>query len=79
MIDAVAAAGGDTTAAEALAPVLAELDATADWVALAGVLRRILKGERGGQLLDGLDPTGTAIVTELLGRLDGQPETPGGP
>jgi tetratricopeptide (TPR) repeat protein len=51
--------------------VLAELDKTSDWAALAGVLRRILDGERGGQLLDGLDPTDTAIVT-VVGRLDGQ-------
>jgi hypothetical protein len=41
------------------------------------VLRRILQGKRGGQLLDGLDPHGTAIVTVLLGRLDDPPDTPG--
>ncbi len=75
---AAAAAGGDPKAAEALAPLLAELDTT-DWAALAGVLRRILQGERGGQLLDGLDPADTAIVTVLLGRLGGQPDAPNGP
>jgi hypothetical protein len=35
-------------------------------VALAGVLRRILGGERGEELLDGLDPVDTAIVREVL-------------
>jgi hypothetical protein len=67
------------TAREGLASLLAELDTTSDWAALAGVLRRVLQGERGGQLLAGLDETDTAIVTVLLGRLDAQPETQGGP
>jgi hypothetical protein len=79
VIDAVAAAaGGDPQAAEALAPLLAELDKASDWGTLAGVLRRILQGERGGQLLDGLDPTDTAIMTVLLGRLDAESDSSGG-
>jgi hypothetical protein len=54
VIDAVAAAaGGDAQAAAGLAPLLAELEQTSNWVALAGVLRRILQGERGQQLLAG--------------------------
>jgi hypothetical protein len=40
-----------------------------DWAALAAVLRRILAGERGEILLDGLDPTDTAIARETLARL----------
>jgi hypothetical protein len=75
----VAATRGDTQAASALEPLLAELDKTSDWAALASVLRRILDGEQSGQLLDGLDPTDTAIVTMLLDRLGGQPDTPDGP
>jgi hypothetical protein len=43
------------------------------------VLRRILAGERGRQLLAGLDETDTAIVTAVLGRLDDQPDTPAEP
>jgi hypothetical protein len=43
------------------------------------VLRRILDGERGRQLLAGLDETDTAIVTAVLGRLGGQPNTPNEP
>jgi tetratricopeptide (TPR) repeat protein len=77
VIDAVAAAaGGDAQAAKGLAPLLAKLDTTADWAALAGVLRRIMAGERGGQLLAGLDPTDTLIVTAVLNRLHGQPNIP---
>ena len=79
-IDAVvAAAGGDHQAVEGVAPLLAELDRRADWAALAGVLRRILAGERGEQLLDGLDQTDTVIVTAVLGRLAGQADTPNAP
>jgi hypothetical protein len=40
-----------------------------DWVALAAVLHRILAGERGEPLLDGLDPIDTAIARETLARL----------
>jgi len=39
------------------------------WAALAAVLRRVLAGERGEPLLDGLDPIDTAIARELLARL----------
>jgi hypothetical protein len=38
-------------------------------VALAAVLHRILAGERGEPLLDGLDPIDTAIARETLARL----------
>jgi tetratricopeptide (TPR) repeat protein len=41
-----------------------------DWAALAAVLRRILAGERGESLLDGLDPVDTAIARETLARLE---------
>jgi len=40
-----------------------------DWAALAAVLRRVLAGERGDPLLDGLDPIDTAIARETLTRL----------
>jgi hypothetical protein len=43
-----------------------------DWVELVGVLRRILAGDRGEALLDGLDPVDTAIVRETLARLGQQ-------
>jgi hypothetical protein len=55
------------------------VDEASNWAVFAGVLRRILDGERSGQLLDGLDPTDSAIVTMLLGRLGGQPNTPNEP
>ena len=42
---------------------------TPDWAALATVLRRILDGERGESLLNGLDPIDTATVRETLARL----------
>jgi hypothetical protein len=52
-----------------LEPVLAEQAKDSDWAALVGVLRRIIAGERGEQLTQGLDPAETAIVTEALRRL----------
>ena len=65
----VAATRGDTEARAELEPLLAELDKTADWALLAGVLRQVLAGKRGQQLLDGLDKVDTAIAAELLRRL----------
>jgi hypothetical protein len=65
----VAAARGDPEASAGLEPLLAELDKTDDWAALAGVLRRVLAGERGQQLLQGLDEVDTAIVADVLRRL----------
>jgi CHAT domain len=72
----VTAAQGDEKAKGELEPVLAELDKATDWAALALVLRRVLAGERGEELLDGLDETDTAIMTVLLGRLDGPSDAP---
>ena len=41
------------------------------------MLRRILDGERGDVLLDGLDPVDTAIARQTLTRLaGGEPEPP---
>jgi hypothetical protein len=67
----VAAAQGDEQARTALEPLLAELAKSTDWPALAGVLRRVLAGERGEHLRRGLDHTDTEIVAEVLGRLQG--------
>jgi hypothetical protein len=65
----VAAARGDIEARAGLAPLLAELATSSDWAALAGVLRRVLAGERSEQLLQGLDEVDTAIVADVLRRL----------
>jgi hypothetical protein len=70
VISAVAAAcRGHQDAAAELGPFLDEQAKEPDWAALAAVLRRILDGERGDTLLDGLDPIGTAIARETLTRL----------
>jgi len=72
VIAAVAAAcRGDQEAVTELEPVLGEVSQSPDWAALAGVLRRILDGERGTALLDGLDSVDTAIVRETLRRVGG--------
>jgi len=39
------------------------------WAALTGVFRRILNGERGEDLLNGLEFVESAIVSRTLGRL----------
>jgi hypothetical protein len=65
----VAASQDDQDAAARLLPVLDDLARDPDWAALAGVLRRILGGERGDSLLDGLDTVDTAIAREALARL----------
>src|SRR5205823_4970041 len=69
----VAAADGDPGAATAIDQLLTDLADTADWATLADVLRRILAGERDpDQLLPGLDPIDTAIVTRALDALAGR-------
>jgi tetratricopeptide (TPR) repeat protein len=70
----VAAAGGDTEAAAALDPLLTSLGETSDWAVLVGVLRRILAGERGQDLLAGLDSTDTAITERTFDALAGRVE-----
>ena len=70
-------AAGDTSAAAGLAERLDELAQSSDWSALVAVLRRILGGEHGAGLLDGLDAIDTAIAAEVLRRIGGSaPEQP---
>ena len=78
VIAAVAAAGrGDRDAAARLGPVLDDRAKEQDWAALVAVLRRILGGEHGEGLLDGLAPVATTIARQALTRLaDGEPEPP---
>jgi hypothetical protein len=70
----VIAAIADTCQAGQQAPpgllqILDERAKSPDWATLAAVLCRILAGERGESLLDGLDAIDTAIVRETLARL----------
>jgi hypothetical protein len=65
----VATAAGDAEAAAELGRGLDELAQQHDWAALVAVLRRILGGERGADLLDGLDEIDTAIAGQVLARL----------
>jgi tetratricopeptide (TPR) repeat protein len=70
VIAAIAAASqGDQEEVGELLPVLDEVAQSPDWAALAGVMRRIVDGERGDGLLDGLDRADTAIVRETLARI----------
>ena len=64
-----AACEGDRDAEAELLPYLDEMASDQNWAALAGVLRRILGGERGEELVGGLDSIDTAIVREVLGRI----------
>jgi tetratricopeptide (TPR) repeat protein len=70
----VAAARGDHWAAAEVELVLNDLAAEADWAALAGVLRRVLAGERDPALTEELDEVDTAVVTAVLDRLANQPD-----
>ena len=64
--DVAAACQGDQDAAAKLSPFLDEQAKEPDWAALVAVLRRILSGERGENLLDSLDPVDTAIARQTL-------------
>jgi hypothetical protein len=72
VIQAVATAAADpsTPPDPQLEQLLTTLAGRPDWSDLAGVLRRILTGERDpNTLLAGLDPIDTAVVTATLERL----------
>src|SRR5207245_165359 len=71
----VAATAGDQPAQQEVTEFLDGLADDSDWAALAGVLRRVLDGERDPEaLLAGLDAVDTAIVTRLLDALAGRIE-----
>jgi hypothetical protein len=70
----VAAAEGDPDVAAALEPLLTERADAEDWAALIAVLRRIIAGERGEDLLTGLDPIDAAITRRALDALAGRVE-----
>jgi hypothetical protein len=72
IIDVVAAvARGDHAAPGEPTELLDELADSDDWAALAGVLARILNGDRDReQLLGGLDAIDTTIVTAVLDQPD---------
>ena len=71
----VAVAAGNAEATE-LGPVLDHFAQQEDWAALVAVLRRILDGERGDGLLDGLDPIDTAIASQILACVTQPPTAP---
>jgi tetratricopeptide (TPR) repeat protein len=84
-IDAiVAAVNGNDEARQAIEQMCDKLAETNDWKNMAIVIRRILDGERGIELLEGRDRTDAYIIRRLLIVLsdetisDGQPSTVNG-
>lgn len=71
----VAACNGDTQVAQQLEPFFQQMETQDDWRNLIPVLRRILAGERGIELTEGLDRTDAAIVRRVLQLLT-QPSPP---
>ena len=61
---------GDAGAAGRAGQVLEAMAGEPQWTALAGVLRRILGGERDPGLADQVeDPTDKAVVESVLGHI----------
>ena len=69
IIATAAAAVGNAEATAELMPILDSMTQQKDWAALGAVLRRILDGERGDGLLDGLDSVDTSIASQVLAHL----------
>ena len=67
--DVIATCRGDTQAKLRLEPNLQQGENSVDWRNQVSVIRRIIAGERGPQLLDGLDRMDTAIVKKILNGL----------
>jgi len=72
----VAVCNGNTQVAQELESILQQRGAMDDWRNLVAVIRRILAGERGIELTDGLDHTDAAIVRRILGLLAGEKPSP---
>ncbi|HLF27144.1 MAG TPA: tetratricopeptide repeat protein [Anaerolineae bacterium] len=68
----VAACNGDAQALQQLEPVFQRLETADDWRNLIPVIRRIIAGERGIELTEGLHRTHAAIVRRILGLLAGE-------
>jgi tetratricopeptide (TPR) repeat protein len=79
-IDAiVAAVNGNDEARQAVEQMCDKLAETNDWKNMAVVIRRILNGERGLELLEGIDHTDAYIVKRILQALNGERTADGGP
>jgi tetratricopeptide (TPR) repeat protein len=72
----VAACRGNQRAVQQLDPFLNDMAQEADWRNLVAVLRRIMQGERGVELAQGLDPVDTAIVRRVLTLLQSPSSQP---
>jgi hypothetical protein len=70
----VAACNGNARAVQELEPFLNDVEKEEDWRNLVLVIRRIMRGERGVELLEGLDPVDVAIVRRILQLLAGHSE-----
>jgi RNA polymerase sigma factor (sigma-70 family) len=71
--EAIARGTAPRETVDALNTLFGELAADDDWAALIPVLRRIIAGDHPPDLLHGLDPTDTAIATDLLDRFNPNP------
>lgn len=66
----VAAAQGDATATQQIAPFLQQLGDSPDWERLASVLQRVVEGERNPtQLARDLDATDQIVLAATLALL----------
>ncbi len=67
---------GDMNALREVTALIQRLSAQDDWKQLSGVLRKIMAGQKGLDLLDGLDATDTVVVGDILRGLgvSGVPE-----
>lgn len=72
----VAACQGNEEAKNQLEPFLEQQGQTDDWRNLIVVVRRIMNGERDGNIVEGLDRTDALIVTRILQALSGDTEAP---
>ena len=70
----VAACHGNARAVQELEPFLNDVEKEDDWRNLVLVIRRIMQGERGVELMEGLDAVDAAIVRRILELLAGHSE-----
>lgn len=71
----VAACQGNEEAKKELEPFLQQQEQTDDWRNLIAVIRRIMNGERDGNIIEGLDRIDAVIVMRILKALNGDTES----
>jgi tetratricopeptide (TPR) repeat protein len=75
----VAACQGNQQAMEIAKQIIEKYSGDESWGNLAGAMQRVLNGERGDEIYDGLDREDALVIRRILQALNGEQTADGGP